>query len=160
MVALLLSASSCVLPVVSSVLETAGSGFPSCNVSSVSHSLVTGNELLTDLNPPDLPYSPSKHGEKVFYGVASYYRTGTGLSDKTASGEPLKDSELTAAHPNLPFGTKLLVTNLANGRTVLVRVNDRGPFSKRRVLDLSLAAAHHLNMIQSGLIKVKIEVTS
>ena len=65
---------------------------------------------------------------------------------------------LTAAHRTLPFGTKLKVTSLANNRSVLVRINDRGPFVKGRVIDLSLGAAKELQMVQSGLAKVKLEV--
>lgn len=90
-------------------------------------------------------------------GVASYY------ADKhhgrlTANGETFDMHALTAAHRTLPFGTKLKVTSLANNRTVLVRINDRGPFVNGRIIDLSLGAAKQLDMIQSGLTQVKLEI--
>jgi len=66
--------------------------------------------------------------------------------------------ELTAAHPRLAFGTRVKVTHLANNRSVLVRINDRGPFVKGRVIDLSQAAAAELQMTRSGLAEVKIEI--
>jgi len=90
-------------------------------------------------------------------GVASYY------ADKhhgrlTANGETFDMYALTAAHRTLPFGTKLKVTSLANNRSVLVRINDRGPFVKGRVIDLSLAAATELQMLKSGITEVKLEI--
>ncbi len=90
-------------------------------------------------------------------GQASYY------ADKfegkpTASGELYAKDKLTAAHKTYPFGTILKVTNLANNKSVEVRVNDRGPWTKGRIIDLSRAAAEQLNMIQSGIATVKIEV--
>ena len=88
-------------------------------------------------------------------GIASYYADSL-HGNKTASGERYDKNELTAAHPWLPFGTRLLVTNLKNGRTVEVRVNDRGPFIKGRIIDLSRAAAKELKMIRSGITKVTI----
>jgi rare lipoprotein A len=87
-------------------------------------------------------------------GVASFY---TG-SSRTASGERLNGAELTAAHPSLPFGTRVRVTSLDTGRSVVVRVNDRGPFIKGRALDVSLSAAKQLDMTQRGVAKVKMEV--
>jgi rare lipoprotein A len=71
------------------------------------------------------------------YGVASFYSEGT----RTASGEQFNPNALTAAHPNLPFGTKLRVTDVATGRSVVVRVNDHGPFVPGRVVDVSYSAA-------------------
>lgn len=94
---------------------------------------------------------------KAETGVASYY----GLpyhGRQTASGEVFNMNELTAAHPKLKFGTKVKVTHLANNRSVTVRINDRGPFVKGRVIDLSKAAAEELQMIRAGLAEVKIEV--
>jgi rare lipoprotein A len=66
------------------------------------------------------------------------------------------DGALTAAHPSLPFGTRLRVTNLKNGRAVVVRVNDRGPFAKDRIIDLSKAAAMRLGMIEDGVADVSV----
>ena len=87
-------------------------------------------------------------------GLASFYK----FDSKTASGEQFNPSELTAAHRTLPFGTRLRVTNLATGRSVTVRVNDRGPFIPGRVIDVSHSAAETLGMIESGIAKVKFEV--
>ncbi len=79
-------------------------------------------------------------------GHASWYA----LHSQTASGERMNPEALTAAHRSLPFGTRLKVTNPQNGRSVVVRINDRGPFIKGRVLDLSKGAARQLGMIRSG----------
>jgi rare lipoprotein A len=67
-------------------------------------------------------------------------------------------NELTAAHPNLPFGTRLRVTNVANGRSVTVRINDRGPFVAGRSVDVSVAAAERIGIIERGVAKVKLDV--
>jgi rare lipoprotein A len=87
-------------------------------------------------------------------GVASFYTEGT----LTASGEKFNTHELTAAHPTLPFGTKLRVTNVASGRSVTVRVNDRGPYVAGRVVDVSYSAANALGMVGKGVAKVKLDV--
>ena len=79
-------------------------------------------------------------------GRASWYA----LHSKTASGERMNPAAMTAAHRSLPFGTRLQVTNQKNGRRVVVRINDRGPFIRGRMLDLSLAAAKQLGFIASG----------
>lgn len=89
-------------------------------------------------------------------GVASFYTEGQG--QQTASGERYNPTELTAAHPTLPFGTRLQVTNVATGRSVMVRVNDRGPFVKGRVVDVSYSAAEALGMVNSGIANVKVDV--
>ena len=85
-------------------------------------------------------------------GRASWYELGS----KTASGEDMDPEALTAAHPSLPFGTKVKVDNLGNGRSVVVRINDRGPFAKGRVIDVSKAAATQLGMIEAGVASVSI----
>jgi rare lipoprotein A len=87
-------------------------------------------------------------------GVASFYTEGT----ETASGEKFDTNDLTAAHPTLPFGTKLRVTNVATGRSVTVRVNDRGPYVAGRNVDVSYSAADALGMVGAGLAKVKMDV--
>lgn len=94
---------------------------------------------------------------KAETGVASYYGVPY-HGRQTASGEVFDMNELTAAHPTLKFGTKVKVTHLANNRSVTVRINDRGPFVKGRVIDLSKAAAEELQMVRAGLAEVKIEV--
>ena len=88
------------------------------------------------------------------YGVASYYSWGA----RTASGEKYDPRQLTAAHRTLPFGTRLRVTDLKNGRSVVVRINDRGPFVRGRIVDVSYAAARQLDLTNSGTGKVKVEV--
>jgi rare lipoprotein A len=88
------------------------------------------------------------------HGIASFYTEGT----KTASGEKFNTLEMTAAHPTLPFGTKLRVTNVASGRSVTVRVNDRGPYVQGRVVDVSYSAADALGMVEKGVAKVKLDV--
>jgi rare lipoprotein A len=87
-------------------------------------------------------------------GVASFYTEG----QQTASGEKFDTNELTAAHPTLPFGTRLRVTNVATGKSVTVRVNDRGPYVAGRVVDVSYSAANELGMVGSGVAKVKLDV--
>ena len=99
------------------------------------------------LDPPVKPKSSS-------YGIASFYRHDT----RTASGERFDARELTAAHRTLPFGTRLRVTSVATGRSVTVRVNDRGPYVAGRVVDLSYSAAEQIGMVGRGVTKVKLEV--
>jgi rare lipoprotein A len=90
-------------------------------------------------------------------GLASYY--GAELSgNRTASGERFDPNAMTAAHRTLSFGTRVVVTNLANGQEVIVRVNDRGPWSKSRIMDISYAAAKQIGMHRSGTAKVKLEL--
>jgi rare lipoprotein A len=77
---------------------------------------------------------------------------------KTASGERFDPSKLTAAHRTLRFGTMVRVTRVKTGQSVVVRINDRGPFSKNRIIDLSEAAARQLDMISAGTSKVQLEI--
>jgi len=92
-------------------------------------------------------------GWASYYGREFYHR-------KTASGERFDPNELTAAHRTLPFGTRVRVTNLDNGKRVVVRINDRGPFKQGRVLDLSPAAARKLGFAAAGLAHVRLDVLS
>jgi rare lipoprotein A len=87
-------------------------------------------------------------------GTASYYGKGF-HGRKAANGERYDMNGLTAAHRTLPFGTRLQVTNMKNGRSVVVRISDRGPFIRNRAIDLSLGAAKAIGMVESGLAKVK-----
>jgi rare lipoprotein A len=90
-------------------------------------------------------------------GVVSWY--GAQFHDrKTASGERFNSGAFTMAHPKLPFGTMVRVTNLRNGRSVVVRVNDRGPFVGKRIADLSQAAASEIGMMHKGVARARIEV--
>jgi len=99
---------------------------------------------------------PALHAQK---GIASMYG-GQFVGRTTASGEKLDRKHLTAAHRSLPFGTKLVVTNRRNGRSVIVTVNDRGPHLKGRIIDLSPAAARELGMRRAGLVPVEIRLAS
>lgn len=90
-------------------------------------------------------------------GTASWY--GPKLhGGRTASGERFDQNDFTAAHPTLPLGTRVRVTNLDNGRAVVVRINDRGPATRGRLLDVSYAAARALGMLRRGTTRVRIEV--
>jgi peptidoglycan lytic transglycosylase len=90
-------------------------------------------------------------------GMASYYGQAH-QGKRTASGERFDRHALTAAHRTLPFGSRVKVTNLGNGRSVVVRINDRGPFIENRVIDLSEAAARELRFLGSGTTRVRLEV--
>lgn len=90
-------------------------------------------------------------------GTASWYG-GKFQGRKTANGEKFDTNKFTAAHRTLPFHTEVKVTNLENGKTTIVRINDRGPFVRGRIIDLSRAAAKELDMIHSGTAKVRIEI--
>ena len=89
-------------------------------------------------------------------GTASYYADSL-EGNPTASGEPYDSQAMTAAHRSLAFGTKVKVTNLANDKSVVVRINDRGPHTKNRIIDLSRAAAEKLDLLDSGTAIVRIE---
>lgn len=90
----------------------------------------------------------------VLEGIASYYWQ----EQTTASGERFDRAGFTAAHRTLPLNTRVRVTNVVNGRSIVVRINDRGPFKPGRVIDLSEAAARHLDMQTLGLVHVKLQV--
>jgi rare lipoprotein A len=104
--------------------------------------------------PAAISFLPKRES---FRGWASWYGPGF-HGNLSASGETYNQYELTAAHPNLPFGTRVLVTNLDNGRSVVVRINDRGPYVGDRLIDLSVAAAESLGMMDSGVAPVQLEI--
>jgi peptidoglycan lytic transglycosylase len=105
------------------------------------------SETTSNTSPPVLP---------VQYGVASWY--GRAFHGRpTASGEPFDMAQITAAHRSAPLGTQALVTNLDNGQAVRVRINDRGPWKRGRLLDLSYGAAQRIGMLQAGSARVKVE---
>lgn len=99
-------------------------------------------------------FSQSK---KIEVGIASYYHDGLS-GHKTANGEKYSPVEMTAAHLSLPFNSIVEVKNLQNDKSVIVRINDRGPFVSSRVIDLSRAAANALDFIERGLVKVEIKI--
>jgi rare lipoprotein A len=104
------------------------------------------------------PFASHRHAANTkttaSQGIASFYTEGT----KTASGEKFNTHDLTAAHPTLPFGTRLRVTNVSTGQAVTVRVNDRGPYIQGRIVDVSYSAADALGMVGKGLANVKLDV--
>jgi rare lipoprotein A len=107
---------------------------------------------------PALPMDDEDQGVQVERGEASWY--GDEFHGRpTARGEPFDQNALTAAHPDLPLGTEVEVTNLANGRSVEVEINDRGPFVENRVIDLSKGAAEELEMVEDGTAPVRIEAS-
>ena len=89
-------------------------------------------------------------------GMASYYGA-RHHGKRTASGEPFNQHGLTAAHPSLRFGSRVLVTNLNNDKSVVVRINDRGPHTRGRIIDLSRQAARQLDMLRRGTAKVRVQ---
>lgn len=90
-------------------------------------------------------------------GSASWY--GPGFEGRLcANGEVFNPNDLTAAHPNLPFNTRVRVTNLNNGRSVIVRINDRGPYEQNRIIDLSQRAAQEIGMLHHGVTQVRLDI--
>lgn len=102
-----------------------------------------------------IPAGPAAANYASWYGVGDGYH-----GQRTASGETFNTYALTAAHPYLPFGTRVRVTNLRNGRSVVVRINDRGPYVGGRVIDLSYAAAQAIGMVSAGEAPVSIRVVN
>lgn len=96
--------------------------------------------------------TPAEAADPTQCGKASWYA----LYSRTASGEMMNPNLLTAAHRSLPFGTRVQVTNTKNGKSVVVRINDRGPFVKGRVIDVSKGAAKKIGMVRSGVAHVKV----
>lgn len=128
-------------------------------------SSLESNRTASNMTDRHVAVKPRKHSpfatdrqtaktQLASYGVASFYSE----EQQTANGEKFNPNELTAAHPTLPFGSRLRVTNLATGRSVIVRVNDRGPFVPGRVVDVSYSAAETLGIVHRGITKVKLDV--
>ena len=115
-----------------------------------------GSPRFTSRERPELP-SREPPSTSQLQGVASYYADDFN-GRKTASGEVYDMNELTAAHRTLPFGTKVKVTNVDTGKSVVVRINDRGPFKDDRVIDLSLGAARQLGLIALGTARVVLQI--
>ncbi len=109
------------------------------------------------VNPSKIPAKSSSGKATVYTGIASYYAHDF-HGKKTANGEIFDMHQLTAAHRSFPFNTKVRVTNLDNGKSCIVRVNDRGPFKLIRIIDLSRGAAEALDMIKTGTASVQLEV--
>jgi len=110
-----------------------------------------GCARLTGYKPPPELIDYKETGMASYYAIKFQYR-------KTASGEPLNNDSMTAAHRTLPFGTEVIVKNLNNGKSVKVRINDRGPFVKGRIIDLTRAAFSRIANLGKGVAKVEIRV--
>lgn len=123
---------------------------------SVRFRIVDINQVSTNA-PEEIKNSPNQSNSKLLSGKASYY--GEKFHGRyTASGEVYDMNKYTAAHRTLMFGTTVKVTNLWNKKSVIVRINDRGPFKDNRLIDLSKAAARELDMIAAGVIDVRVEI--
>ena len=143
-------------------------GSPVLAASSSSQSSPAAESLMRDATPSPswedrflrpLPAAPKGLLQlaSATTGQASWYGPGF-YGNRTASGEVFRPGTLTAAHRSLPFGTRVLVTNLNNGRSAVVRINDRGPFHGGRIIDLAHGAASQLGVTSSGVATVKLEV--
>ncbi len=102
------------------------------------------------MTPSQAAAQPAQTGIASFYGAGHHGR-------RTASGERFNKNAMTAAHRSLAFGTRVRVTNLANGRSTVLRINDRGPFIRGRIIDVSTAAARVLGFERAGTARVRIE---
>jgi len=122
-------------------------------------SLTTGALALLILSSSPLLAADKVASGHTESGVASYYHDRF-HGRTTANGERFDQGAYSAAHKTLPLGTRVRVTRLDSGKSLVVRINDRGPFKKGRIIDLSRRAARDLGMIQEGLTKVKVEVIS
>lgn len=111
--------------------------------------------------PPGIPqaraYQAVPSPDRGQVGIASWYGAPF-HGRRTASGQRFDMHALTAAHPSLPFGTRVQVTNLANGRSVVLVVNDRGPFVRGRIIDVSHHGAEHLGFVRAGTARVRVRV--
>ena len=112
----------------------------------------------TEAETKEVKKSESPRVTNTEHGKASWYEIKCNGGTKTASGIPLKDHAKTAAHKTLPMGTKVRVTNKSNGKSVIVKITDRGPYIKGRVIDVTIGAAKKLDFIKSGVVHCKVEV--
>lgn len=132
-----------------------------CTLSITFQGLENGGGGTASTAPSTPKTTPTKKAasKNVLYGKASYYGKKF-HGRKTANGERFSMWQLTAAHKTLPFGTKCRVTNLDTGKSVVVRINDRGPFVKGRVIDLSKKAMADIGGVQKGVVPVRIDIIS
>jgi rare lipoprotein A len=136
-----------VLPAIPAVVLTAAVLFPSgCAIK---------QGLIVEPSKPEVVYDATP--VSVLYGKASYYY-GRWIGHITANGEYYQATDVTAAHKTLPFNSMVRVTNQKNGKSVIVRINNRGPYVKGRILDLSVVAAQKIEMTTAGVVPVKAEV--
>lgn len=126
-----------------------------CTNSPSKHITLTKTDTPVVVQKPEEPQKPVIiHKEE---GIASWYG-GKFNNRKTASGERFNQNAITAAHKTLPLGTKVIVTNIDNGKQLVIKINDRGPYSKNRILDVSKQAAVKLGMIERGTSRITLEV--
>ncbi len=116
----------------------------------------TGNANSMALSKLKDPYRV----KSVEQGKASWYSIKTNYGTKTASGQRLSNDAPTAAHKTLPMGTKVRVINMANNRSEVVTINDRGPYTKGRIIDVTIGTAEKLGFVKNGVVPVKVEVLS
>ena len=160
-----ISASAAVAPGMASDLASAATGSTAESVSASSSEpkpLLLPEDVVEAVDPPAVVLPKPKvrvvpDVAKVITGEASWYGPGF-YGNRTANGEIYRRGTLTAAHRTLPFGTKVRVTNLWNGRSAVIRINDRGPFVAHRVIDLGHGAASTLGLTSSGIAEVRLEV--
>lgn len=129
------------------------------NISQKNYSIIASENNLLDSHSK-LSWSTEQTwqiAQETYQGEASWYGPQF-HGRRTANGEIFDSNQLTAAHPNLPFGTKVKVTNTINGRSVVVRINDRGPYADNRIIDVSAGAARILNMVSTGVANVRLEI--
>ncbi|MFT4176465.1 MAG: septal ring lytic transglycosylase RlpA family protein [Luteolibacter sp.] len=109
-----------------------------------------------------VPSAPSEqqdyHVKSVQHGKASWYSVKTNYGTRTASGRRLRNEDYTAAHKTLPMGTKVRVTNQANGKSEVLTITDRGPYIKGRIIDVTIGSAERLGFAKRGVVPVKVEV--
>jgi rare lipoprotein A len=115
----------------------------------------TGN---ASSNPQSALDAPTQTVKSVEHGKASWYSIKTNRGTKTASGQRLCNFGATAAHKTLPMGTKVRVVNVANGKAEVVTINDRGPFIKGRIIDVTIGTAERLGFAHRGVVPVRVEV--
>ena len=118
----------------------------------------SGISLGASSNTPLGNASDAYKVKAVETGKASWYNVRTNHGHATASGERLDEQAPTAAHKTLPMGTIVRVTNLANGNSEVVRINDRGPFIKGRIIDVTIGTAERLGFVRTGVVPVKVEI--
>jgi len=115
----------------------------------------TGSATSNHRNNPD---DPQYAVQSTQHGKASWYSVRTNYGTRTASGERLSNTAFTAAHKTLPMGTKVRVTNEANGKSEVVTITDRGPYVKGRIIDVTIGSAERLGFVHNGVAPVRIEV--
>lgn len=142
-------------PWVPSPLQAAATEIP-CNQAAAVDTWLPENEGRNPSSSPDTTTQLQKENFFTAQGKASYY-AGNFNGKKTANGETFRRSHFTAAHRTLPFGTSVRIINLDNGKNVVVRINDRGPHQRNRIIDMSHAAAKKIGLVQSGIANVRIE---